>query len=80
MLPILSVNVYLNLAHGRTRVQRIEGELNGIRYKAEEKAELCGAFRRLPDQGATLDLPTWGFNSSPSNDLQKPFVYCKVFA
>ncbi len=80
MLPILSVNVYLDLANGRTRVQRIEGELNKYRYKTEEKAELCRAFRRLPDQDAKLDLPTWGFKSSLSNDLQKPFIYCKVSA
>jgi hypothetical protein len=57
MLPILSVNVHLNLAHGRTRVQQIEGEPNGIRSNTEEGAERCGVFRRLPDHGATLDLP-----------------------
>jgi hypothetical protein len=57
MLPILSVNVHLNLAHGRTRVQQIEGEPNEIRSNTEEGAERCGVFRRLPDHGATLDLP-----------------------
>src|SRR5829696_1386120 len=54
MLPILSVNVHLDLAHGRTRVQQIEDEPNGIRLNTEENHSL-----QVGSREAHTGLPHW---------------------